>query len=87
MPAIQGSKPPDDLFVCPMCGDSLDEAAIQLEILAMLQRKGDTVASGLQVFATCKECDAELEAYINARLSTENEVFSPVEEPLLAWRA
>jgi len=77
--AVKGNKGQDDLFVCPECGASLDEEAITLDALERLHKSGQ-VANMFVIEAQCPECATELEAEIDVKVVTSNEVFSVAEE-------
>jgi len=69
----------DDLFKCPECDGYLDEDGIRVDMLKQMFER-DTLMGTIRVTTTCAECGAELVAYIEAHLQTDNEVFSLLSE-------
>lgn len=69
----------DDLFVCTECSGYLDEDGIRLDLLQDMF-KADTLMGTMRVTTTCADCGAELVAYIEVRLHTDNEIFSLLSE-------
>ena len=74
-----GKKGRDDLFKCSECDGYLDEDGIRLNLLNDMF-KADTLSGTMRVTTTCDDCGADLVAYIEVHLQTDNEVFSLLSE-------